>query len=224
MGETMNRTMDEITDTNESMDDLLSRSWWMLALRGVLALAFGILAFIWPSLTLAALVALFAAYALISGVVSILGAIRNRKADREWWLILILGLVSVAAGVISIMQPALTALVLVLMMGANALVTGVLDIAVAIRLRKTIEGEWLLIAAGIASIIFGWGWPSAHADGGSGIGTSRPLPSPATPGLEPTLPGATRAEIQRAYRRPIRRLRPRQVPRRVSPTRSRPAG
>lgn len=155
MGETMNRTMDEITDTNESMDDLLSRSWWMLALRGVLALAFGILALIWPSLTLAALVALFAAYVLISGVVSILGAIKNRKADREWWLILILGLVSVAAGVISIMQPALTALVLVLMMGANALVTGVLDIAVAIRLRKTIEGEWLLIAAGIASIIFG---------------------------------------------------------------------
>lgn len=155
MGETMNRTMDEITDTNESMDDLLSRSWWMLALRGVLALVFGILAFIWPGLTLAALVALFAAYVLISGVVSILGAIKNRKADREWWLILILGLVSVAAGVISIMQPALTALVLVLMMGANALVTGVLDIAVAIRLRKTIEGEWLLIAAGIASIIFG---------------------------------------------------------------------
>lgn len=155
MGETMNRTMDAITDTNESMDDLLSRSWWMLALRGVLALAFGILALIWPSLTLAALVALFAAYALISGVVSILGAIKNRKADREWWLILILGLVSVAAGVISIIQPALTALVLVLVMGANALVTGVLDIAVAIRLRKTIEGEWLLIAAGIASIIFG---------------------------------------------------------------------
>ena len=155
MGETMNRTMDEITDTNESMDDLLSRSWWMLALRGVLALAFGILALIWPGLTLAALVALFAAYALISGVVSILGAIKNRKADREWWLILILGLVSVAAGVISIMQPALTALILVLVMGANALVTGVLDIAVAIRLRKTIEGEWLLIAAGIASIIFG---------------------------------------------------------------------
>ena len=71
MGETMNRTMDEITDTNESMDDLLSRSWWMLALRGVLALAFGILAFIWPSLTLAALVALFAAYALISGVLDV---------------------------------------------------------------------------------------------------------------------------------------------------------
>ncbi len=155
MGETMNRTMDEITDTNESMDDLLSRSWWMLALRGVLALTFGILALLWPSLTLAALVALFAAYALISGVVAILGAIKNRKADREWWLILILGLVSVAAGVLSIMQPALTALVLVLVMGANALVTGVLDIAVAIRLRKTIEGEWLLIAAGIASIIFG---------------------------------------------------------------------
>lgn len=154
MSETMNRPAYE-THEAESMDELLSRSWWMLALRGVFALTFGILALIWPGLTLAALVAMFAAYALISGVVSIVGAIKNRRSDREWWLILILGLVSVCAAIVAIMQPALTALVLVLVMGANALVTGVLDIAVAIRLRKTIEGEWLLIAAGIASVIFG---------------------------------------------------------------------
>ena len=140
---------------DESMDELLSKAWWMLALRGVIALLFGILAFLLPGLTLLWLVALFTAYALITGIVSIYGSVKNRQYDREWWLILLLGLVSVAAGIIAIIHPALTALVLVLVMGANALVTGVLDIAVAIRLRKAIEGEWLLVLAGLASIVFG---------------------------------------------------------------------
>ena len=140
---------------NESMDDLLSRAWWMLALRGVLALLFGILAFMWPGLTLLWLVALFAVYALISGVVSIIGAVQNRRSDREWWLILLLGLISLGAGVIAILRPGMTALVLVLIMGANALVTGVLDIVVAIRLRKSIRNEWLLVLAGLASVVFG---------------------------------------------------------------------
>lgn len=140
---------------NETMDELLARSWWMLGLRGAIALLFGILALLWPGLTLLWLVALFAAYALISGVVSIIAAVQNRRSDREWWLILLLGLVSVAAGIVALIHPALTALVLVLVMGANALVTGVLDIAVAIRLRKVIQNEWLLILSGLASIIFG---------------------------------------------------------------------
>jgi uncharacterized membrane protein HdeD (DUF308 family) len=137
------------------MDELLSRAWWMLALRGVIALLFGILAFMWPNLTLLWLVTLFAVYALISGVVSIAGAVQNRSSDREWWLILLLGLISVVAGIIAIMRPGMTALVLVLVMGANALVTGVLDIVVAIRLRKTIQNEWLLVLAGLASVVFG---------------------------------------------------------------------
>src|SRR5437016_5238945 len=137
------------------MNELLLRSWWMLALRGLVALLFGILALLWPGITLLWLVALFAAYALIGGAVSVIGAVRNRKSDEEWWLILLLGLVSIGAGAITIFHPALTALVLVLVMGANALVTGILDIAVAIRLRKEIRGEWLLGLAGIVSIVFG---------------------------------------------------------------------
>ena len=137
------------------MNELLLQSWWMLALRGVIALLFGVLAVLWPGITLLWLAALFAAYALIGGAVSIIGAVKNRKSDEEWWLILLLGLVSLGAGVIAVLHPGLTALVLVLIMGANALVTGVLDIAVAIRLRKVIRGEWLLILAGIVSIVFG---------------------------------------------------------------------
>jgi uncharacterized membrane protein HdeD (DUF308 family) len=137
------------------MDQLLLRSWWMLALRGTAALLFGILALIWPGMTLLVLVALFAAYALISGGVSIVAAVRNRNSDTGWWLILLLGIVSVAAGVIAVFNPDITIFVLVLLMGANAIVTGILDIVVAIRLRKRIEREWLLVLAGVVSLVFG---------------------------------------------------------------------
>jgi uncharacterized membrane protein HdeD (DUF308 family) len=137
------------------MKDLLSRSWWMLALRGVIAIIFGVLAIMWPGLTLLTLVALFAAYALLSGGVAVAAAIRHRKTNDDWWIPLLLGLVSIGAGIIALVQPTLTALVLVLVMGANALITGVLDIAAAIRLRKTMRNEWLLILSGIASVVFG---------------------------------------------------------------------
>jgi uncharacterized membrane protein HdeD (DUF308 family) len=137
------------------MDQLLLRSWWMLALRGAAALLFGILALIWPGITLLVLVALFAAYALISGGAAVVAAIRHRGSDKAWWLILLLGLVSLVAGVIAVFNPGITILVLVLLMGANALVTGILDIVVAIRLRKQIQREWLLAVAGVVSIVFG---------------------------------------------------------------------
>jgi uncharacterized membrane protein HdeD (DUF308 family) len=137
------------------MKELLARSWWMLALQGLVALLFGVLAVLWPGLTLLWLVALFAAYAIISGGAALYGAVKNRTMDRGWWLILLLGLVSVAAGVLAIFYPGLTALALVLLMGANALITGVLQIVVAIRLRKMVNNEWLLVLIGAASIVFG---------------------------------------------------------------------
>jgi uncharacterized membrane protein HdeD (DUF308 family) len=135
--------------------DLLAQSWWMFAWRGAVALLFGILAILWPGLTLLWLVAMFAAYALLGGGFAIVGAIKNRQGDRGWWLILLLGLVSLAAGVIAIFNPGLTALMLVLLMGANALITGVLEVVMAIRLRKLVPNEWLLILSGAVSIIFG---------------------------------------------------------------------
>jgi uncharacterized membrane protein HdeD (DUF308 family) len=137
------------------MDELLKQSWWALAWRGVAALLFGILALFWPSVTLLALVALFAAFALLSGTVSIIGAVKHRQTERGWWLMLLLGLVSVAAGVIAVIAPGITLFVLVLLIAAHALVTGVIDIVVAVRLRKQIEREWLLALAGALSIAFG---------------------------------------------------------------------
>jgi uncharacterized membrane protein HdeD (DUF308 family) len=137
------------------MDNFFVRSWWVLASRGVLAILFGALALAWPQITLLTLIALFAAYALLSGIASVIGAIRNRRKDDDWWIMLLLGIVSVGAGVLAVVNPALTALVLVLVIGANALVTGVLDIVAAIRLRKAIEGDWLLILSGLVSVAFG---------------------------------------------------------------------
>lgn len=137
------------------MNDTLLGSWWMLALHGVIAIAFGVLALAWPGPVLLGLVVLFAAYALLGGAVWAFGALRNRRHDEQWWLLLMLGLVSIGAGIIAVLHPGLTMLVLVLLIGANALVTGVLDIVVAVRLRKFIRGEALLVLSGIASIVFG---------------------------------------------------------------------
>jgi uncharacterized membrane protein HdeD (DUF308 family) len=137
------------------MKDLLTRSWWLLALQGVAAIAFGVLAIMWPGLTLLWLVALFAAYALLQGGAAIFASIRGRRSESKWWVVLLLGIVSVVAGVLAIFYPAITALMLILLMGANALVTGVLQLVVAVPLRRQIRREWLLVANGIISIIFG---------------------------------------------------------------------
>ena len=137
------------------MKELLARSWWMLALEGLVALVFGVLALLWPGLTLLWLVALFAFYAVISGAAAIYGATRNRAHDKGWWLFLLFGLVSVAAGVLAVFYPGITALALVLLIGANALITGVLEIALAIRLRKSVTNEWLMVLAGVVSVAFG---------------------------------------------------------------------
>jgi uncharacterized membrane protein HdeD (DUF308 family) len=137
------------------MEQLLSRAWWVLALRGAIALLFGILALLWPGITLLVLVSLFAAFALLVGAVIVAGALRNRSMDRGWWLMIVLGVVSLAVGTIAVIQPGATLFALVLLMAFNAILTGALDIAVAIRLRKEIEHEWLLILTGALAVVFG---------------------------------------------------------------------
>ncbi|MBI4290386.1 MAG: DUF308 domain-containing protein [Betaproteobacteria bacterium] len=137
------------------MNELQFRNWWMLALRGAIAVLFGVLALAWSGLTLAWLAALFAVFAVLGGGVSIVGAVRNRSSDEEWWLILLLGLLGVGAGLIAVSHLDPNALVLVLAMGMNALATGALDAAVAIRLRAVIKDAWLLLVSGIVSMVFG---------------------------------------------------------------------
>lgn len=139
----------------ESTATAANPSAWMLMLRGAVAISFGVLAALWPGLTLLVLVGLFAAYALLGGVVSIVAAFRIRRVERKWWLPLLLGVISVAAGIYALFAPSVTALVLVLVMGANAIVTGVMDIAMAVRLRRELRGQWPLLLGGALSILFG---------------------------------------------------------------------
>jgi len=136
------------------MERLLSISWWALALQGVCALIFGVLALAWPGMTLFVLAVLFAAYAIVSGAAAAVSAGQNRT-ERGWWLWLLLGLAGIAAGVIALAYPLVTALFLVLLMGANAIVTGVLELWMAFQLRKEMRGEWLLGLVGIVSVLFG---------------------------------------------------------------------
>lgn len=138
---------------------------WMM-LRGVAALLFGGLALWWPGLTLVWLVAMFAVFALFTGAASIVTAFTRRRADRQWWLPLLLGVVSVAAGIAALVYPGLTTLVLVMVIGANAIVTGALDIAIAMRLRRVLRGGWLMALSGIVSVLFGvlvFAFPGAGA-------------------------------------------------------------
>jgi uncharacterized membrane protein HdeD (DUF308 family) len=134
--------------------DGLSRNWWAVSLRGLAGILFGIITFFAPGISLAALVLLFGAYAFADGVLAIVAAIRRRGADR-WWLLLLEGIVGIAAGVVTLLWPGITALALLYVIAAWALVTGAFEIATAIRLRKAISGEWLLALSGILSIALG---------------------------------------------------------------------
>jgi uncharacterized membrane protein HdeD (DUF308 family) len=134
--------------------DSLTRNWWALALRGLAGILFGIITFIAPGISLAALVLLFGAYAFADGILAIVTAVRRRGADR-WWLLLLEGVMGIAAGVLTLLWPALTALALLYIIAAWALVTGVFEIAAAIRLRKVITREWLLALSGVLSIALG---------------------------------------------------------------------
>ena len=134
---------------------VLGRHWWILALRGLVAILFGVMAFAWPRITLAILVLLFGAYALVDGVFAIVAAVSAPKELRKWWMLLIEGLIGVGVGVVSFVWPGITALALLWLIAFWAVLTGILEIGTAIQLRKVIEGEWLMILSGILSILFG---------------------------------------------------------------------
>lgn len=133
----------------------LARWWWTFILRGVLAIAFGLLAFFAPALGIGVLVGLFAAWAFIDGATNLVAGVQSRGRDRSWWLSILEGIVGIAAGVIALFFPVLAAEVLVLIIGAWAIITGIFEIVAAIRLREQITGELWLGLAGLCSILFG---------------------------------------------------------------------
>ncbi len=134
---------------------ILRGTWWLFLLRGLVAIAFGIMSWVQPAASLAALVLVFGAWMLIDGVLGVWAAIAGRGEREHWWLLLLWGLMGIGVGVLTLMAPGVTAVALVFYVAVWAIVTGVLEIVGAIRLRREIEGEWLLGLAGLASVAFG---------------------------------------------------------------------
>ncbi len=133
----------------------ISSNWWLLALRGALAVIFGVAAFVWPGLTFEVLVLLFGAYAFIDGVIMFSFGLMAAGDKQQWWPMVLGGIIGIAVGVLTFAQPAAMALALVYVVGAWAIVTGLLEIVAAIRLRDVISNEWLMGVSGALSILFG---------------------------------------------------------------------
>jgi len=151
-------------DTLVPRTNSLLRHWWALIIRGLLAIAFGLLAIILPLATIVALIALFAAFALLDGFTSLGSAI----ASRDWGWQLFGGLLGIAIGVLTILWPASAGLALIIFIAAWALTRGVFDIAAAVTLRHELDArlEWMLIVSGIVSVVFGLfvaAWPVVGA-------------------------------------------------------------
>jgi uncharacterized membrane protein HdeD (DUF308 family) len=137
------------------MDKVLARHWWVVGLRGLAAVIFGILALLVPKLTLIVLIAFFGAYALIDGAIALFLAIRGREYNRNWGWLLVEGIAGILIGILTFRWPGVTALVLLAFIAAWAIVTGIMEIFGAIELRRVINNEWLLILSGVASVLFG---------------------------------------------------------------------
>jgi|KBSSwiStaDraftv2_1062776.scaffolds.fasta_scaffold605724_2 uncharacterized membrane protein HdeD (DUF308 family) len=147
---------------------LFGARWWVVLLRGIVAIAFGFLAFAWPGVTMATLVLLFGSYALVDGIFSLLTAIGGRRHSEDRWLLGLEGIVGVWAGVVILRAPELTTVALVFFISIWAMVTGFLRIAAAIRLRREISGEMWLALSGVVAILFAlmlFMWPAVGALG-----------------------------------------------------------
>ncbi len=138
------------------MFELMARSWWVHVLRGIAAIVFGVVALLWPSLTVGAMVIVFGVFAIVDGVADLAGAFVLSRTGGESRLIRgLLGLVSIGAGIVAFVWPGLTALALLYIVAIWAIVIGIGEIVAAIRLREAIEGEWLLGLSGLLAVVFG---------------------------------------------------------------------
>ncbi len=124
--------------------------WWVLAIAGVVSILFGLAALFWPHITLAVLIVLFGVFALINGLAEIFAMLKAIGEHRTWWTHLLLGLLSIAAGLVVFAYPGMTVVVLVYVIGFWAVAIGIMEIIAALT-----TGEFLLVIAGVISILFG---------------------------------------------------------------------
>lgn len=137
------------------MEDTLSRAWWTYTERGIIALGFGVVSLVFPRMSLAVLMILFAAYALDEGVFALVGAVRAGRQQQRWWPLALEGVFGIATGLVVIFAPVAAASALFVVLAIWALATGVLELIAAQRLRHEIKGEWLLALSGLLRLAFG---------------------------------------------------------------------
>lgn len=147
------------------MFELMARHWWVLAVRGVFAILFGVVAWVWPGITVVVLVVLFGAYALVDGLIAVTQAVRGTSGAPRGMLLLA-GAAGIALGIVALAWPGITAFVLLMLIAAWAVATGVLEIVAAIALRRELQGEWAYALTGAVSVLFGillFVWPASGA-------------------------------------------------------------
>jgi uncharacterized membrane protein HdeD (DUF308 family) len=132
----------------------LARHWWVFLVRGLVAIAFGLLALFYPAATLVTLILFYGVFALVDGVFAVVSAIRGTGMGSRWWLALV-GVLGIIAGLVTFFWPGITALALLTVIGVWALIYGIFEIIGAIRLRKEIDNEWLLLIHGVLAVLFG---------------------------------------------------------------------
>jgi uncharacterized membrane protein HdeD (DUF308 family) len=135
---------------------LVARDWWVFAIRGIAAIVFGVLTFIWPATTLTVLVFMFGAYVLVDGVALLVALVRGDKiARRHGWAVAIMGILGIVAGIVTFLWPGLTALSLLYLVAVWAIAMGTFQVVAAVALRRELEGEFWMALGGVATIVFG---------------------------------------------------------------------
>jgi uncharacterized membrane protein HdeD (DUF308 family) len=137
------------------MNVALVTNWWSMVVRGLIGIALGITTFLWPAITLRVLVLMFAAYAILDGVVAFAGATQARRAREQSGALVLEGVVGLLAGMITLARPTVTATILVYVIAVWAVLSGIMSISAAVRLRESIQGEWLMAFVGLLSVAFG---------------------------------------------------------------------
>jgi uncharacterized membrane protein HdeD (DUF308 family) len=137
-----------------SASGTLVRNWWLFTLRGALGIVFGVIALAWPGATMLSLVIVFSAYMLVDGVAGIIAAVRAARQRARWGVLVLEGLLDIAAGIAAFLWPGLTVLAFVVLVAVWAVVTGALMTAAGFRLN-TEHGRWWLVLGGLLSLIYG---------------------------------------------------------------------
>ncbi len=137
------------------MIEIIINKWWVFFLRGLVAIVFGVLALIWPQITLLTLVILFGAFILLDGIFSVIAGVTSRRENYYWWTLLFTGLLEITIGMLTLFWPNVTGIILLYLIASWAVIIGILDIILAIQIRREIKNEWMLIIDGIFSVLIG---------------------------------------------------------------------